>query len=77
MIVCLISRTEVYAESGQEAGEVGTARGSKYRQILRLKTVHALAFFLLVYVGTEVSGLVWFPGVSIVYALAQVTIGGV
>lgn len=47
---------EVYAESGQEAGEVGTARGSKYRQIMGLKTVHILAFFLLVYVGTEVSG---------------------
>lgn len=46
--------TEVYAESGQEAGEVGTARGSKYRQILGIKTVHTLAFFLLVYVGTEV-----------------------
>jgi hypothetical protein len=46
----------VYAESGQEAGEVGTAKGNKYRQILSLKTVHILAFFLLVYVGTEVSG---------------------
>lgn len=74
--VRLISETEVYAESGQEAGEVGTAKGSKYRQILGLKTVHVLAFFLLVYVGTEVSGSVWFPGVSIVCALAQVTIGG-
>jgi fucose permease len=52
----LIYWTEVYAESGQEAGEVGTARGNKYRQILSLKTVHTLAFFLLVYVGTEVSG---------------------
>ncbi|KIM86804.1 hypothetical protein PILCRDRAFT_64900 [Piloderma croceum F 1598] len=49
------TQDEVYAESGQEAGEVGTARGNKYRQILSLKTVHTLAFFLLVYVGTEVT----------------------
>jgi len=34
---------------------VGTVRESKYRQILGLRTVHALAFFLLVYVGTEVT----------------------
>jgi hypothetical protein len=53
--VNLTSWTEVYAESGQEAGEQGIARGNKYKQILGLKTVHTLAFFILIYVGTEVS----------------------
>ena len=52
--VCLISLTEVYSESGQGAVEAGTARGNKYKKILSLKTVHTLAFFILVYVGTEV-----------------------
>lgn len=47
--------TEVLAEEGQEpVSEAGSARGNKYRQILGIKTVHALAFFVLFYVGAEV-----------------------
>ncbi|KAF7978928.1 hypothetical protein HWV62_44131, partial [Athelia sp. TMB] len=46
-------------QAGQEPGEVqgqGQAdRGNKFSQILGLKTVHTLAFFILVYVGTELT----------------------
>ncbi|KAF7983466.1 hypothetical protein HWV62_21756 [Athelia sp. TMB] len=52
------TQDEVYAEAGQESGEAqaaATARGNKFSQILRLRTVHALAFFILVYVGAEVT----------------------
>ena len=31
------------------------SEGSKYRQIFRLREVHLLAFFILVYVGVEVT----------------------
>lgn len=43
------------AEEGQPAGEVGTEIQSKYSQIMKLKAVHALAMFSLIYVGVEVT----------------------
>ena len=55
-IVCL-------AESGQTIIHTTTANheDSKYRQIFRLREVHLLAFFILIYVGVEVTlGGMWF-----------------
>ena len=46
---------ECLAQIGQAAGEKGTSEDSKFRQILGLKAVHVLAFFILVYVGVEVT----------------------
>lgn len=44
------------AEEGHPASEVNSERESgKYKQILSMKVVHALAIFTLVYVGTEVT----------------------
>ena len=42
-------------EAGQATGEVDTAGGSKYKQILGLKAVHFLAIWALIYVGVEVT----------------------
>jgi fucose permease len=43
------------AQIGQAAGETGTSEDSAYRQIMRIKALHLLAFFILVYVGVEVT----------------------
>jgi len=40
---------------GQETAEKGEDEHSSFNQILRIKTVHYLAFFILVYVGVEVT----------------------
>ena len=48
---------DILAEEGQgHASELaaGSTGRNKYRQILGIKTVHALALFVLFYVGTEV-----------------------
>jgi fucose permease len=42
-------------EIGQTAPEQGTSSDSMFRQILSHKTVNLLAFFILVYVGVEVT----------------------
>ncbi|KAF8630980.1 hypothetical protein AX15_002703 [Amanita polypyramis BW_CC] len=49
------SQDECLAEIGQPAGEQGSSADSKFSQILRIRAVYALAFFLLVYVGVEVA----------------------
>jgi len=46
---------ECLADIGQAAMEQGTSSESTFRQILSHKTVHLLAFFILVYVGVEVT----------------------
>jgi hypothetical protein len=45
---------ECLAQIGQAPNDPGTSQDSKFRQILSLKSVHLLAFFILVYVGVEV-----------------------
>lgn len=50
-----VNGTECMAEEGQPPGEVGESVQSKYSQIMRLKAVHALAIFSLIYVGVEVT----------------------
>lgn len=40
---------------GQETAEKGADEHSSFNQILRIKAVHFLAFFILVYVGVEVT----------------------
>jgi fucose permease len=47
--------TECLAQIGQPAGEKGTSEKSQFSQILRLREVHLLAFFILIYVGVEVT----------------------
>jgi fucose permease len=47
--------TECLLQSGQPVGEKGTSESSQFNQIFRLKEVHLLAFFILVYVGVEVT----------------------
>ncbi|KAF7360332.1 MFS domain-containing protein [Mycena venus] len=46
---------ECLATVGEAAGETSTSEHSTFRQILSTKTVHLLAFFILVYVGVEVT----------------------
>lgn len=46
---------ECLTEIGQPIGEQGADGESKFRQILSHKTVQLLAFFILVYVGVEVT----------------------
>ncbi|KAJ7572557.1 MFS general substrate transporter [Mycena floridula] len=51
----LRTQDECLADIGQAAGEKGTSERSPFRQIMGLKAVHILAFFVLVYVGVEVT----------------------
>ncbi|KAF9820179.1 hypothetical protein IEO21_01612 [Rhodonia placenta] len=46
---------DVLAEAGQTAGEANTSTENVYHQILRLKEVHLLSIFCLIYVGIEVT----------------------
>ncbi|KAG2358309.1 major facilitator superfamily domain-containing protein [Suillus spraguei] len=50
----LKTQDECLAQIGQQAGEKGTSEKSPFSQIIRLREVHFLAFFLLVLVGVEV-----------------------
>ncbi|KAG2357354.1 MFS general substrate transporter [Suillus spraguei] len=50
----LKTQDECLAQIGQQAGEKGTSEKSQFSQIIRLREVHLLAFFLLVLVGVEV-----------------------
>ncbi|ETW78486.1 hypothetical protein HETIRDRAFT_460334 [Heterobasidion irregulare TC 32-1] len=49
------TQDECLAQVGQATGETGTSEDSAYSQIFKLKAVHLLAFFILVYVGVEVT----------------------
>ena len=40
---------------GQDVGEKGTSKESSFNQVIRIKAVHFLAFFVLFYVGVEVT----------------------
>lgn len=43
-------------EAGEKVEDVPiTHEAGKFRQIMSQKTVHALAFFILIYVGVEVT----------------------
>ena len=46
---------ECLASIGEAAEKTSTSEHSTFRQILSTKTVHLLAFFVLVYVGVEVT----------------------
>jgi hypothetical protein len=47
--------SECLAQIGQATEEKETVGGSKYKEMFKLKALHALAFFILVYVGVEVT----------------------
>ncbi|KAG2354070.1 major facilitator superfamily domain-containing protein [Suillus spraguei] len=51
----LKTQDECLAQIGQQAGEKGTSEKSQFSQIIRLREVHFLAFFILVLVGVEVT----------------------
>jgi hypothetical protein len=46
---------ECLAQIGQAAEEKEGDGGSKYKEMFKLKALHLLAFFILVYVGVEVT----------------------
>lgn len=48
-------RAESLARIGEAVPETNSSDRSNFRQILSIKTVHVLAFFILVYVGVEVT----------------------
>jgi hypothetical protein len=47
--------TECLAQIGQSAEEKELPGGSKYKEMFKLKALHTLALFTLVYVGVEVT----------------------
>lgn len=47
--------TECLAQIGQAAEEKELVGGSKYKEMFKLKALHTLALFTLVYVGVEVT----------------------
>jgi fucose permease len=47
--------TECLAQIGQTAEEKELVGGSKYKEMFKLKALHTLALFILVYVGVEVT----------------------
>ncbi|KAF7351223.1 MFS domain-containing protein [Mycena sanguinolenta] len=51
----LKTQDECLASVGEAAGETSTSEHSTFRQILSTKTVHLIAFFILIYVGVEVT----------------------
>jgi fucose permease len=48
-----VSVVECLVQIGDPVSEQGASGDSKFRQILRQKTVHFLALFSLVYIGVE------------------------
>ncbi len=53
-----MSSVDIFADAGQEPAEgESTADGGRnlYRAIFGIKSVHFLAFFALIYIGTEVT----------------------
>jgi hypothetical protein len=47
--------SECLAQIGEGAEEKETVAGSKYKEMFKLKALHLLALFILVYVGVEVT----------------------
>ncbi|KAI9509245.1 MFS general substrate transporter [Russula earlei] len=47
--------SECLAQIGQEVEEKEAVGGSKYKEMFKLRALHLLAFFILVYVGVEVT----------------------
>lgn len=71
LVFRLKTQDECLITVGEAVGETGTSEQSPFRQIMSLKTVHLLAFFILVYVGVEVTIGGW-----IVTYIIQVRGGG-
>ncbi|KAK7438403.1 hypothetical protein VKT23_018016 [Stygiomarasmius scandens] len=55
LVFRLRSKDECRAEIGLEPSEKGTSDRSVFRQIFALKSVHTMAAFIFMYVGTEVT----------------------
>jgi fucose permease len=50
-----VGDSECLAQIGQAVEEKEMTGESKYKEMFRLKALHLLAFFILVYVGVEVT----------------------
>ncbi|KAF8474505.1 MFS general substrate transporter [Russula ochroleuca] len=58
LLVCVFkfkTQEECLAQIGQDTEEKEMVGGSKYKEMFKLKALHILAFFTLVYVGVEVT----------------------
>jgi len=58
LLVCVFklkAQDECLAQIGQLAEEKDSVHGSKYKEMVKLKALHLLALFILVYVGVEVT----------------------
>ncbi|KAI0278077.1 MFS general substrate transporter [Russula aff. rugulosa BPL654] len=58
LLICIFkfkTQDECLAQIGQTAEEKELVGGSKYKEMFRLKALHTLALFILVYVGVEVT----------------------
>ncbi|KIJ05092.1 Drug:H+ antiporter-1 family protein, partial [Paxillus involutus ATCC 200175] len=55
LVFGLKNQDDCLAQIGHPRGEQNTSEHSQFRQIFRLKDVHLLALFILVYVGVEVT----------------------
>jgi fucose permease len=74
LLVCVFKfkvQDECLAQIGQLAEERESVNGSKYKEMFKLKALHLLALFILVYVGVEVTIGGW-----IVTYIIQVRHGG-
>ena len=61
MTVRLSRNTECLLEIGQHPEEAERSEQSAYRQIFRLRAVHLMAFFSLIYVGYAVHRVLTIP----------------
>ncbi|KAK7034515.1 hypothetical protein VNI00_012362 [Paramarasmius palmivorus] len=55
ILIIAVFRGKNQDDIGMPAGEKGTSEHSTFRQILTQRNVHLMAFFILVYVGVEVT----------------------
>ena len=55
MFACEDCLAEIGQPPSHETSSTADNGGNKYKQIMRLRDVHLLALFILVYVGTEVT----------------------
>lgn len=73
MLNLILNRdSECLAQIGQATEEKETVGGSKYREMFKLKALHILALFTLVYVGVEVT--IGGESISLLYCIYADTV---
>jgi len=71
-IADILTNKDVLLEIGQEhIPETAAQEGNKYRQIIRIKAVHFMTIFAVIYIGVEVTlgGMFIFPVNSFLYMI--------